>query len=117
VIAHRHPVIAKYLRWGGELFVNKTVLLPVSLFTLLWMALRITASEAQTHGPIIKYTQHTVNPLIAPHVNPFLPSAISTVSVLALALISVLMSLEMPVTPSQFLPLSECPPQSRYKLL
>ncbi|CAI9583757.1 unnamed protein product, partial [Staurois parvus] len=26
--------------------------------------------------------QHTVNPLIAPHVNPFLPSAISTVSVL-----------------------------------
>ncbi|CAI9561839.1 unnamed protein product, partial [Staurois parvus] len=27
-------------------------------------------------------TPHTVNPLIAPHVNPFLPSAISTVSVL-----------------------------------
>ncbi|CAI9540120.1 unnamed protein product [Staurois parvus] len=27
-------------------------------------------------------TQHTVNPLITPHVNPFLPSAISTVSVL-----------------------------------
>ncbi|CAI9564631.1 unnamed protein product [Staurois parvus] len=27
-------------------------------------------------------TQLTVNPLIAPHVNPFLPSAISTVSVL-----------------------------------
>ncbi|CAI9543097.1 unnamed protein product [Staurois parvus] len=26
--------------------------------------------------------QHTVNPLIAPDVNPFLPSAISTVSVL-----------------------------------
>ncbi|CAI9606122.1 unnamed protein product, partial [Staurois parvus] len=31
--------------------------------TLLWMA-------------------HTVNPLIAPHVNPFLPSAVSTVSIL-----------------------------------
>ncbi|CAI9561371.1 unnamed protein product, partial [Staurois parvus] len=26
--------------------------------------------------------QHTVNPLIAPHVNPFLPGAISTLSVL-----------------------------------
>ncbi|CAI9588798.1 unnamed protein product [Staurois parvus] len=26
--------------------------------------------------------QHTVNPLMAPHVNPFLPSAISTMSVL-----------------------------------
>ncbi|CAI9565202.1 unnamed protein product [Staurois parvus] len=26
--------------------------------------------------------QHTVNPLIAPHVNPFLPTAMSTVSVL-----------------------------------
>ncbi|CAI9579065.1 unnamed protein product [Staurois parvus] len=43
-------------------------------------------SEAQTHGPIVKHTQHTVNllisphvnSLIAPHVNPFLLSAIST---------------------------------------
>ncbi|CAI9620341.1 unnamed protein product [Staurois parvus] len=31
---------------------------------------------------MVKHTQHTVNPLIAPDVNPFLPSAISTVSVL-----------------------------------
>ncbi|CAI9564718.1 unnamed protein product [Staurois parvus] len=38
-------------------------------------------SEAQTHGPIVKHTQHTVNPLITLNVNPFLPSAISTVSV------------------------------------
>ncbi|CAI9619734.1 unnamed protein product, partial [Staurois parvus] len=30
----------------------------------------------------VNHTQHTVNPLITPHVNPFLPSAISTVSVL-----------------------------------
>ncbi|CAI9575252.1 unnamed protein product, partial [Staurois parvus] len=30
-----------------------------------------------------KATQHTVNPLIAPDVNPFLPSAISTVLVLS----------------------------------
>ncbi|CAI9575642.1 unnamed protein product, partial [Staurois parvus] len=35
-----------------------------------------------TPPPTIKHTQHTVNPLIAPDVNPFLPSAISTVSVL-----------------------------------
>ncbi|CAI9571643.1 unnamed protein product, partial [Staurois parvus] len=34
------------------------------------------------HSHIVKHTQHTVNPLITPHVNPFLPSAISTVSVL-----------------------------------
>ncbi|CAI9587119.1 unnamed protein product [Staurois parvus] len=41
--------------------------------------------------------QQTVNPLITPHVNPFLPSAISTVSVLFffLALINVLVSLGM----------------------
>ncbi|CAI9554873.1 unnamed protein product, partial [Staurois parvus] len=39
-------------------------------------------SEIQTHDPIVKHTQHTVKPLIGPHVNPFLPSAISTVSVL-----------------------------------
>ncbi|CAI9551840.1 unnamed protein product, partial [Staurois parvus] len=25
-------------------------------------------SEAQTQGPIVKHTQHTINPLIAPHV-------------------------------------------------
>ncbi|CAI9615920.1 unnamed protein product [Staurois parvus] len=36
-------------------------------------------SEAQTQTQL---KQLTVNPLIAPHVNPFLPSAISTVSVL-----------------------------------
>ncbi|CAI9596620.1 unnamed protein product [Staurois parvus] len=30
----------------------------------------------------VKHSQHTVNPLIAPHVNPFLRSFISTVSVL-----------------------------------
>ncbi|CAI9601370.1 unnamed protein product, partial [Staurois parvus] len=35
-----------------------------------------------THLPLVKHSLHTVNPLIAPHVNPFLPSAISTVSVL-----------------------------------
>ncbi|CAI9570110.1 unnamed protein product [Staurois parvus] len=50
----------------------------------------------------MKHSQHTVNPLIAPHVNPFLPSAISTVSVIFLALITVLVSLGMSVTPSQF---------------
>ncbi|CAI9595502.1 unnamed protein product, partial [Staurois parvus] len=34
-----------------------------------------------------------------------------------LALITVLVSLGMSVTPSQFSPVSECPPQSRYKSL
>ncbi|CAI9612231.1 unnamed protein product [Staurois parvus] len=63
------------------------------------------------------HTQPTVNPLIAPHVNPFHPSAISTVSVLFVALITVLVSLWMSVTPSQFPPVSECLPQSRYKSL
>ncbi|CAI9619932.1 unnamed protein product, partial [Staurois parvus] len=56
-----------------------TVLLPVSSDTLLWMAVH---SEAHSHCPIVKHTHHTVNPLIGPHVNSFLPSAISTVSVL-----------------------------------
>ncbi|CAI9579367.1 unnamed protein product [Staurois parvus] len=60
-----------------------------------------------------KHTQHTVNLSIAPHVNPFLPSAISTVSMLFfLALITVLVSLGMSVTPSQLPPVSECPLQS-----
>ncbi|CAI9589302.1 unnamed protein product [Staurois parvus] len=33
----------------------------------------------------VKHTQHTVNPLIGPHVNPFLPSAISALSVLLIS--------------------------------
>ncbi|CAI9557469.1 unnamed protein product, partial [Staurois parvus] len=66
--------------------------------------------------PPIKTPQHTVNPLNVPPINPFLPSAISTVSVLFffLALITVLVSLGVSVTPRQFLPVSECPLQSRY---
>ncbi|CAI9542384.1 unnamed protein product, partial [Staurois parvus] len=71
-------------------------------------------SEAQTHGPTVKHTEHTVNPLIVPDVNPFLPSAISTCQCFFLALITVLVSLGMSVTPSQFPPVSECPPQSSY---
>ncbi|CAI9547953.1 unnamed protein product, partial [Staurois parvus] len=67
-----------------------------------------------THPPV-KHSLRTVNPLIDAYVNPFLPSAISTVSVLFfLALITVFVSLGMSVTPSQFPPVSECPPQSRY---
>ncbi|CAI9578000.1 unnamed protein product, partial [Staurois parvus] len=42
----------------------------------------VHSSEAPTHHPPVKHSQHTVKTLIAPHVNPFLPSAISTVSVL-----------------------------------
>ncbi|CAI9607396.1 unnamed protein product, partial [Staurois parvus] len=39
-------------------------------------------SEAHRHCPLVKYSLHTVNPLIVPHVNPFFPRAINTVSVL-----------------------------------
>ncbi|CAI9537272.1 unnamed protein product [Staurois parvus] len=55
---------------------------PVSSCTLLCMALHSRAIQTnvltmkQTHSP------HTVKPLINPDVNPFLPSVISTVSVL-----------------------------------
>ncbi|CAI9558170.1 unnamed protein product, partial [Staurois parvus] len=43
------------------------------------MAVLCDYSEAHRHRPIVKHSLHTVNPLIDPHVNPFLPSAISTV--------------------------------------
>ncbi|CAI9564882.1 unnamed protein product [Staurois parvus] len=36
----------------------------------------------QAHCPLVKHSLHIFNPWITPHVNPFLPSAISTVSVL-----------------------------------
>ncbi|CAI9606522.1 unnamed protein product, partial [Staurois parvus] len=63
---------------GRELYVNNTVLSPVSSCTLFCMALHSTAIQSSVLT--VESTQHTVNPLIAPHVNPFLPSVISSVS-------------------------------------
>ncbi|CAI9545944.1 unnamed protein product [Staurois parvus] len=70
---------------GTELCVNNTVLSPFSSSTLLCMALQSKA--IQNSVLTVKRTahnvkRHTVNPLIIPDVNPFLPSVISTVSVL-----------------------------------
>ncbi|CAI9560926.1 unnamed protein product, partial [Staurois parvus] len=55
-IIHRHLVITKDLRWGGGLLCLLTVLLPVGLGTLLWMAVhshpeQCAYSEAPTHRP------------------------------------------------------------------
>ncbi|CAI9557021.1 unnamed protein product, partial [Staurois parvus] len=58
--------------------------------------------------------QHTVNPLVTPDVNPFLPSAISTVSVLFISTdhcIGVTGDVSYTKS-SQFPPVAECPPQS-----
>ncbi|CAI9583396.1 unnamed protein product [Staurois parvus] len=56
---------------------------------LLCIALRSRAIQSciltnkAAHSTVLTHsTQYTVNPLIAPDVNPFLPSVISTVSVL-----------------------------------
>ncbi|CAI9581370.1 unnamed protein product, partial [Staurois parvus] len=67
------------------------------------------------HRHSLTVKQHTVNPLIAPDVNPFLPSAI--MFFFFFALITVLVSLGMSVTPSQYPSMSECPTQSRHKSL
>ncbi|CAI9535478.1 unnamed protein product, partial [Staurois parvus] len=62
----------------------------------------------------VKHTQHTVNPLIAPHVNPFLPSAISTASVLFISTDHCI-GVTGDVSDSKSVPSpSEWPPQSRY---
>ncbi|CAI9606350.1 unnamed protein product, partial [Staurois parvus] len=52
-----------------------------------------------------------------PHVNPFCAVPLVQCQCFLLALITVLVSLGMSVTPSQFPPVSECPPQSLYKSL
>ncbi|CAI9562319.1 unnamed protein product [Staurois parvus] len=70
---------------GGDLFVNKAVLLRQLMHTALYGHVehshpkQCAYSKARTLH-LVK--QHTVNPLIAHHVNPFLLCAISTVSVL-----------------------------------
>ncbi|CAI9616258.1 unnamed protein product, partial [Staurois parvus] len=65
----------------------------------------------QHTAPPVKHSLCTVNPLIAPHVNPFLVSAFffffSTDHSIRLV------SLGMSVTPSQFPPVSECSQQSK----
>ncbi|CAI9614632.1 unnamed protein product [Staurois parvus] len=79
------------------------------------MFVHSTAMQSSVITVKHKHTQHTVNPLIAPNVNPFLPSAISTVTVLFfLALIIVLVPLGISVTASQF-PQCQNVPQSCYK--
>ncbi|CAI9535142.1 unnamed protein product, partial [Staurois parvus] len=50
--------------------------------------------NSKQHVSLVKHTahnvkQHTVNPLIVPDVNPFLPSVISTLSVLFISLLLV----------------------------
>ncbi|CAI9608674.1 unnamed protein product [Staurois parvus] len=45
------------------------------------MAVHSTTMQSSVLTVKHKHTQHTVNPLITPHVNPFLPSAIITVLV------------------------------------
>ncbi|CAI9567100.1 unnamed protein product, partial [Staurois parvus] len=84
--------------------------------TLLCMALH---SSMRT----VKHSQHTGNPLIAPHFNLFLPSAISTVSGLFISTdhcigvtgdVSDTKSVPPPPPPP---PVSECPAQSCYKSL
>ncbi|CAI9594801.1 unnamed protein product [Staurois parvus] len=49
---------------------------------LLCIALHSRAIQSITDNTVKQHTQHTDNPLISPDVDPFLPSAISTVSVL-----------------------------------
>ncbi|CAI9563365.1 unnamed protein product, partial [Staurois parvus] len=80
------------------------------------MALHSTASE--THTQPHSKAQHTVNPLIAPDINPFLPSAISTVSVLFISTDHYIgVTGDVSDTKSVPPPVSECPPQSCYKSL
>ncbi|CAI9536633.1 unnamed protein product, partial [Staurois parvus] len=46
-------------------------------------SIQSSLSPSKSHpAHYVKYMQHTVNPLISPDINPFLPSVISTVSVL-----------------------------------
>ncbi|CAI9566729.1 unnamed protein product, partial [Staurois parvus] len=66
-------------RWRRDLYVNNTDLSLSAPATLLCMALHSRASVKHTHNTV---KEHTINPLIAPDVNPFLPSVLSTVSVL-----------------------------------
>ncbi|CAI9602403.1 unnamed protein product [Staurois parvus] len=51
----------------------------------------------------VKHTQHTVNPLITPDVNPFLSTGISTVLVLFISTDHCISVIGMSVAVSQFI--------------
>ncbi|CAI9607829.1 unnamed protein product, partial [Staurois parvus] len=51
VITRRPLVISKDLRWGGRLFCLLTVLLPVSLGTLLWIASSVISVKHTDTAP------------------------------------------------------------------
>ncbi|CAI9532568.1 unnamed protein product, partial [Staurois parvus] len=70
-IPRQHQAIAEKQRQERDLCVNNTVLLPVSLGTLLWMAVhshpkQCAYSEAHRLSPIVKHTQNIVNPFDHP---------------------------------------------------
>ncbi|CAI9569347.1 unnamed protein product, partial [Staurois parvus] len=70
---------------GGKLTGERPVCKPWSLSCQHGhAALYLSAQQTDTkqHVSLVKHTKHMVNLLIAPDVNPFLPSAISTVSLL-----------------------------------
>ncbi|CAI9533989.1 unnamed protein product [Staurois parvus] len=70
-----HSVITEYYQWGKELYVNDTVLSPISSCTLLCMALHnraVQSSVLTVESTQHTMKQHTVNPLITPHINLYI---------------------------------------------
>ncbi|CAI9552916.1 unnamed protein product, partial [Staurois parvus] len=66
-------------------------------------------SESHTLRPLVKHSQHTVNPFIILMLTPSCPVPLVQCQCFCfLALITVLVSLGKSVTPSQFPPVSEC---------
>ncbi|CAI9582555.1 unnamed protein product, partial [Staurois parvus] len=76
------------------------------LCQLLHTALYGSAQQSHTkqYADTVKHTPHTVNPLITPDVTPSCPVSLVQCQCFLIALITVLVSLGMSVTPSQFPP-------------
>ncbi|CAI9618551.1 unnamed protein product [Staurois parvus] len=90
---------------GSDLCVNNTGLSPASNkhAAVLCTAEKYTAAcfPSKTHtAHTVKW--HTVNPFIVPYVNPFLPSVISTVSVLFISTDHCISVIGISVAVSQF---------------
>ncbi|CAI9553265.1 unnamed protein product, partial [Staurois parvus] len=84
------------------------------LHTVLYDSAKQSQWKAHTAHNV---KQHTVNPLIAPDVNPFLPSAISTVPVLFISTDHCI-GVNGDVNDTKSVPpVSDYLPQSRYKSL
>ncbi|CAI9556475.1 unnamed protein product, partial [Staurois parvus] len=116
VITPRRPVIFNDHQRERGLFCLLIVLLPVSSGTLLWMASSVLTVKNTHTPPPRKHSLHIVNPLIM--LTPLCPVPLAQCQCFFFFSTDHCIGVTGDVSDTKSIPpVSECPPQSRYKSL